>query len=186
MAKKAPVKQESDDESSDSDAPLGKPVAKVAPRASSSKVKPDPESESDDDAPLAKKKSSPVAKKPRASTSSAGKRAVSKAKSESPEDADEDDDDEEEEEDGGDDDDGEPTEKKGNVKHTGDGAQMWNTLYHTGPRFPPAYEPLPSSVKLKYDSEYRNRRRIVGGLNTNLYPLPLLSRRQACTPSSCG
>ncbi|KAE8227597.1 hypothetical protein CF326_g7504 [Tilletia indica] len=29
-------------------------------------------------------------------------------------------------------------------------AQKWNTLYHNGPKFPPPYEPLPSTVKLKY------------------------------------
>merc|ERR1711935_138906 len=33
------------------------------------------------------------------------------------------------------------------------GGQKWLTLDHKGPLFPPAYEPLPKSVYLKYDGE---------------------------------
>lgn len=32
-----------------------------------------------------------------------------------------------------------------------DGTQKWTTLEHNGVLFPPAYEPLPKNVKLKYD-----------------------------------
>lgn len=33
------------------------------------------------------------------------------------------------------------------------GAQKWETLYHSGPRFPPDYESLPSHIKLLYDGQ---------------------------------
>ena len=35
----------------------------------------------------------------------------------------------------------------------GDGTQKWTTLEHNGVIFPPPYQPLPSHVKLKYNSE---------------------------------
>lgn len=144
-----------DDDSSDSDVPLTTTTKKSAsnaprpaskPRSSSSSSRPakrpavKAEPEDSDDEPLGKR-NKPSTSKPRAS----------KAKSESPED-DEDDEEEEEEEDG--DDDGEDGGgDKGARKHSGDGTQMWNTLYHTGPRFPPPYEPLPRDVKMKYNGK---------------------------------
>ncbi|TFK21974.1 topoisomerase I [Coprinopsis marcescibilis] len=35
----------------------------------------------------------------------------------------------------------------------GDGTQKWQTLEHNGVFFPPAYEPLPSHVKMQYDGQ---------------------------------
>lgn len=82
-------------------------------------------------------------------------------KEESPEEEDDEeeggDDDNEEDEDDEEDEDGASTtsRKKGQkIAHSGDGEAKWTTLYHTGPRFPPAYEPLPKAVKMKYDGEY--------------------------------
>ncbi|CAO1621121.1 unnamed protein product [Parajaminaea phylloscopi] len=90
-----------------------------------------------------------------------------KIESESPEpdengDEDNDDDDGEDAEEGDgdddDDDDESTTNGKGKgsgsgVKHSGDGSKMWETLWHTGPRFPPAYQRLPSDVKMKYNGK---------------------------------
>ncbi len=36
----------------------------------------------------------------------------------------------------------------------GDGSVKWNTLEHNGVLFPPPYEPLPSSVKMKYNGPF--------------------------------
>lgn len=35
----------------------------------------------------------------------------------------------------------------------GDGTEKWQTLVHNGVIFPPPYEPLPSTVKMKYNGE---------------------------------
>lgn len=37
-------------------------------------------------------------------------------------------------------------------KNHSDG-RKWTTLEHHGPYFPPPYEPLPSSIKFKYEGE---------------------------------
>lgn len=94
---------------------------------------------SDDDIPLAKKvstngkKAKPI---PTTSKSKANGKAVKKEETEDPEDAEED---EEEGANWWDD----PTK--------GDGTNKWETLQHSGVVFPPPYEPLPKSVKMKYD-----------------------------------
>lgn len=36
----------------------------------------------------------------------------------------------------------------------GDGTTKWTTLEHAGVLFPPPYEPLPKSVKMKYDGAF--------------------------------
>lgn len=57
--------------------------------------------------------------------------------------------------DDGDDDDDEDGDHKSRkpVFSAARGAQKWETLYHTGPRFPPDYEPLPPHVKLLYNGQ---------------------------------
>lgn len=41
-----------------------------------------------------------------------------------------------------------------NPDPTGDGSVKWTTLEHNGVIFPPPYEPLPSTVKMKYNGTY--------------------------------
>ena len=50
----------------------------------------------------------------------------------------------------------------------GDGSIKWNTLEHNGVYFPPAYEPLPKNVKMKYDGVY--------SLHKKLYISPISDR----------
>lgn len=125
------MKKESDD-SSDSDAPLN---TILKPGKSSQTVK----SESDDDdsdVPLG---------------FSNGAKSTKKQRKEESED---DEEEEEEEDDDDDDDDGARSSKKrskpAKFELTGTGDAKWATLYHSGPRFPPDYEPLPKSVRFKY------------------------------------
>lgn len=141
------IKEEDDDNdaSSDSDAPLGKPRAsKTTIRKDKSKVVNTSEDSSDSDAPL---------------TLSNG--TTSRARNGKSGDSDEAEDSEEEEseeEDNDDEDDEGASPKKGRnqkIDHSGTGEVKWTTLYHTGPRFPPEYEPLPKSVKMKYDGTYQ-------------------------------
>ncbi|CAO1622875.1 unnamed protein product [Sympodiomycopsis kandeliae] len=170
------VKPEPQSEDSDSDAPLTgtrKPQlpssSSSSARASSSKTpatadSDGSDSDSDDDAPLgaAQQQRKPSSTKRGASSSASSAAPTpakrSKVKAETPqEDNDDDEDDDDEEEGEGDDEDEDDEEggsKKSNgVKHAGDGAQMWETLYHTGPRFPPPYERIPSDIKLKYNGK---------------------------------
>lgn len=39
------------------------------------------------------------------------------------------------------------------TKPTGDGTKKWTTLIHNGVVFPPAYKPLPSNVKMRYEGK---------------------------------
>jgi DNA topoisomerase I len=141
-------------EESDSDVPIQKKLIKekqmIEKRAEkqaekirkaekTKKVK--KEESSDDDKPLKKTKPAASAKgKSTVKTESpapkkaAGKKAIKKEETEEPEE-----DDEEEGTNWWDD----PTK--------GDGTNKWETLQHSGVVFPPAYEPLPKHVKMKYD-----------------------------------
>lgn len=143
--KKRPAMKE-EDVSSDSDAPLGKVKAtKPAIRRVMAKSASADDS-SDSDAPLTMSKSN----------------GASKEKDQAEEEDEEEEDDNDEEEGGDDDDDDDDdaessSPKKGRgqkIEHSGSGEAKWKTLYHTGPRFPPAYEPLPKAVKMKYDGEW--------------------------------
>ncbi|KAF1989666.1 DNA topoisomerase 1 [Aulographum hederae CBS 113979] len=95
--------------------------------------------ESDDDVPLSKvKKAKPAAKvKAEAATPKKGKGKAAKVETEQDLEAQE----EEEQYNWWDD----PSKS--------DGTKKWTTLQHNGVVFPPAYEPLPSSVKLIYDGK---------------------------------
>jgi hypothetical protein len=152
-------KRSSDD--SDSDEPLSVQAGSSRNGAASSKRAP------------AKGRASELANGSRARQASTPASAVG---TEGNDDDDEDDDDDDEDEDG--EDDGEDDEEEeddedddasssGSTKSKakakgkkpaqkgpkGRGEKKWDTLYHTGPRFPPPYEPIPDSVKLKYDGE---------------------------------
>ncbi|CEH11727.1 dna topoisomerase i [Ceraceosorus bombacis] len=144
-------------QSSDDDIPLAS--------SSTSTKRPPPGSDSDSDAPLdgrSKPKHPALVKVIKQEN---GSSAPSSQASSASEQGDEDDDDEDEEEeeddeeDDDDDDDGasassQKTSKRGKSSQKGPegkGAKKWSRLYHTGPRFPAPYEPLPSHIKLKYD-----------------------------------
>lgn len=107
--------------------------------------KPKKEDDSDDE-PLAKKAPAKAKKvKSETSTPAKGKavaiatkgkgKAVKKEETEEPEDAE--------------DEDGETNWWDNPMKN--DGENKWDTLQHNGVVFPPAYEPMPKNVKLKYD-----------------------------------
>ncbi len=140
----------------------------VKPEVNGKAAKPEPESDlsdDDDDEPLVKATQDEIPLAATASTSN-GRSRRGKAKKEESEEEDEasgteagDEDDDEEEEDEDDDDDAASSKGKGKGKggkkkkatyQPGRGAKKWDTLYHSGPRFPPPYEPLPSHVKLQY------------------------------------
>lgn len=119
------------DSDSDDDIPLAK---KKVPAKKANGVK---KEESDSDAPLAKKSS---AKKPKAKPAAAT--PVKKAKGKVKKEETEQDQEAEEEED-------EYRWWEDTAK--GDGTKKWDTLEHNGVVFPPDYEPLPKHVKLVYD-----------------------------------
>ncbi len=129
---KAAAKRKPKNESeSDDDAPLAK---KKTPAKKTNGVKKD---ESDSDVPLTKKSS---AKKPKAKAAAAtpAKKGKGKVKVEETEQDQEAQDEEEE-----------YRWWENNAK--GDGTKKWDTLEHSGVVFPPDYEPLPKHVKLVYD-----------------------------------
>ena len=164
-------------ESSDSDTPLNtklvkkkesieKAAAKEAKvirtkEKTAAKRKPKIESDSDDDVPLAKKKTpakkangvkkqesdshAPLAKKPAAKKTKAKPAAAAtpakKGKAKKEEETEQDREAEEEED--------EYRWWEDTAK--GDGTKKWDTLEHNGVVFPPDYEPLPKHVKLIYD-----------------------------------
>lgn len=167
---KATLAQLGKDEDSDSDVPLGKQLAnekakiekraereaksiqadeKAAAAKKSKKVpKKEASDDDEDDQPLAKKKTTKTstAAKTKAKTSAAGTPAkgTSKGKGkvvkkeESEEDAEAAEEDEEE-------------YRWWDDPSKGDGTKKWTTLEHNGVVFPPAYEPLPKHVKMRYD-----------------------------------
>ncbi|UZJ56397.1 hypothetical protein CBS101457_005717 [Exobasidium rhododendri] len=148
-SKRAKVKEE--DESSDSDAPLGKvsatkeAIGKV--KAKSASVA----ESSDSDVPLKQSKQ-------RNGLQRDGQDEENDGVEENEEDEEDEAEDEEDDEEGEDEEEGEgsSSSKKRNgqkIEHSGTGEAKWKTLYHTGPRFPPAYEPLPDAVKMKYDGK---------------------------------
>ncbi|OBZ70772.1 DNA topoisomerase 1 [Grifola frondosa] len=158
-APKKKVKQEDQEEGS-GDSDDDKPIKKKAPAKRKRKAKEESdvdESFSDDDKPVkrrqAKKPAAPkkpatksVAKEESGSEAPKPKKRGAKAKSE----------------------DSEAPQKKGKKKEEeeaeiyrwweqngqdGDGSDKWQTLEHSGVYFPPAYEPLPANVKMKYDGK---------------------------------
>ena len=121
---------------------VSKPAKKPAPKPK--KVK---KEDSSDDEPLAKRAPATKTKKvkpesaaqSKVSTTAKGKgkgKAVKKEETEEPE-ADEDDD--------------EGVANWWENPMKGNGENKWETLQHSGVVFPPAYEPLPKNVKMKYD-----------------------------------
>ncbi|MCO5554299.1 hypothetical protein L7F22_007828 [Adiantum nelumboides] len=147
LSLKRPAPDDHDEESSDSDAPLGKPEA-TKKTVTKVLAKQEDASDSDSDVPLS------------GATASAAKQGKSngttaKAKAKSEEAEEEEDEDEEDEEEDDEDDEGDSKAKlsKQKIEHSGSGGAKWATLYHTGPRFPPDYEPLPKSVKFKYEGK---------------------------------
>ncbi|PWN37055.1 uncharacterized protein FA14DRAFT_116931 [Meira miltonrushii] len=135
------VAKEEDDDSSDSDVPLGQssssPPKKGIKRES-------PESDEDSDVPLGESQRSNGSK-------NGAKQADSDDDDEEEEEDDEDDDDDEDDEDDGESSKGKKKGKAGKIELTGTGGVKWTTLYHTGPRFPPAHDPLPKNIKMKYE-----------------------------------
>ncbi|KAB5579912.1 hypothetical protein GE09DRAFT_1080179 [Coniochaeta sp. 2T2.1] len=136
---KKAIKDESDDE------PLAKqPPKKRVSNGSGKKtngVKKE-ESESDSDAPIAKKaKKAAPATKAKAKPAHA-KKAAAKAGSATPKKSEDGEDDEEEEE-----------YKWWNEPMKEDDKIKWRTLEHNGVVFPPPYVPLPKNVKLYYDGK---------------------------------
>lgn len=136
-ATSAKRKVKKDESGSDSDVPMK--TKKVAKKTNGVKKQ---EKESSDDEPLLKKaapKKGPV-KKVAGKTNEKKPAAKAKGgkakKEESPP----------EEEEGEEEDDYKWWEMEEN-----DGSTKWKTLEHNGVVFPPAYEPLPSNVKLKYE-----------------------------------
>lgn len=106
------------------------------------------EESSDDDVPLSKKakptargkaassaKSTPAKATPKSTTKAAAGKATAKTKAKA-----ETEEPEEDEE-----------ERWWENPQKGDGTKKWETLEHNGVVFPPPYEPLPKSVKMKYD-----------------------------------
>ena len=121
---------------------VSRPAKKPAPKPK--KVK---KEDSSDDEPLAKRAPATKTKKvkpesaaqSKVSTTAKGKgkgKAVKKEETEEPE-ADEDDD--------------EGVANWWENPMKGNGENKWETLQHSGVVFPPAYEPLPKNVKMKYD-----------------------------------
>lgn len=168
------------DESDDSDVPLTKKVKATesngTPKAAgATTVKSESQSgEDSDDEPLGKRQPVSAKSKPSISRNPIPSASVKATSSQSPsvsqkkkddasddedEDADEGDDDDEEDEEedeDGDEEDGGSTAgggKKSGIKLSGNGDKMWETLWHTGPRFPPSYEPLPSDIRMKYNGK---------------------------------
>ncbi|KAJ4316924.1 DNA topoisomerase 1 [Neodidymelliopsis sp. IMI 364377] len=116
---------------SDDDAPLAK---KKAPAKKANGVK---KEESDSDAPLARK---PAAKKAKAKPAAVpAKKGKAKVKGEEEQQQDQEADDQDEE------------YRWWENTAKGDGTKKWDTLEHNGVVFPPEYEPLPKHVKLLYD-----------------------------------
>jgi DNA topoisomerase I len=164
VAKKPPRASDTQiGESSDSDTPLGrklanqkqkiekaaekeavairrddkKPAASSAKKASAAKRKVKKEESSDDDIPLSKK-ASVKAKKSKVEASTPQKKGKGNAvKEEENPDAEE----------------GEEEYRWWEDPTKGDGTNKWETLEHAGVVFPPEYEPLPKSVKMKYDGK---------------------------------
>ncbi|KIW50805.1 hypothetical protein PV05_09592 [Exophiala xenobiotica] len=162
-------------ESSDSDVPLGKKLAKEkqkiekaaekeAKQIRSKEVKKEAdkptkkatpakkvkkEESSDDDKPLAKRASAVTTKKTKSESSTPAKKPTSKAKAVKKEETVDPEDEEDDDED----------VKWWEDPTKGDGTNKWETLEHNGVVFPPPYEPLPKNVKLKYD-----------GIPVNLHP----------------
>ncbi|KAJ9643285.1 DNA topoisomerase 1 [Knufia peltigerae] len=154
-------------ESSDSDVPLGKKLAKEKQqiekaaekeakqirnreqkKEASKPIKKDTpakkvkkEDSSDDDKPLARKVSAATFKKVKAESSTPGKKPATKAKAVKKEETADPEDDEDENDE----------VKWWEDPTKGDGTNKWETLEHNGVVFPPPYEPLPGHVKLKYD-----------------------------------
>lgn len=142
-----PVKEE--DESSDSDAPLGRPTATKAV-ARKSKARNVSES-SDSDTPLTMASSNGASKKQR-NDKQEGQDDHEDGDNDVEEEEGEEEEDEEEDGDG----EGESSAKTSGgpkIEHSGTGGEKWKTLYHTGPRFPPPYEPLPKAVQMRYDGK---------------------------------
>lgn len=124
---------------------LAKGAGKIPPKKANGVKK---EESSDDDVPLAKKRKAAVQKPVESAKKAATGRKIKdvdtkpvitkgkgKTKEETPAEADE----EEEEE-----------YKWWENQAETDGTQKWTTLTHNGVLFPPAYEPLPKRVKMKY------------------------------------
>jgi DNA topoisomerase-1 len=127
--KAAPKRKTKVESDSDDDVPLAK---KKTPAKKANGVK---KEESDSDAPLAKK---PAAKKAKAKPAAPpAKKAKGKAKEEIEQDREAD---EEEEE-----------YRWWEDTAKGDGTKKWDTLEHNGVVFPPEYAPMPKHVKLVYD-----------------------------------
>ncbi|EHY59729.1 DNA topoisomerase 1 [Exophiala dermatitidis] len=151
-------------ESSDSDVPLGKKLAKQkqniekaaekeakqirkdekkeADKSKAKKAAPakkvKKEESSDDDKPLAKRAPATASRRVKTESSTPVKKtskSIKKEETADPEDEEDDDDEVKWWED--------PTK--------GDGTNKWETLEHNGVVFPPPYQPLPEHVKMKYD-----------------------------------
>jgi DNA topoisomerase-1 len=122
--RKRKAKVESD---SDDEKPIAKKLAAKKPRASKVKA----EAASGDELPKAKKASGKVKKEEEDATGSPVKGKGRKKKE-----------DEEEE-----------VFRWWDADANGDGSVKWETLEHNGVIFPPPYEPLPSHVKMRYDSK---------------------------------
>lgn len=123
-AKKRKVKEESDAEDSADDKPLKKSAAK---KSRAKKVK--DEDASGSEAPKPKKRATKAKKE----ETDASPKKTAKQKKE-----------EEEEE----------IHRWWDQQQEGDSSEKWQTLQHNGVYFPPAYEPLPRNVKMKYDGIY--------------------------------
>lgn len=137
---KKPAKKVVKDES-DSDAPLAGSKVKKRKSNGTNGVKQEPDSNSD--APLLKKPKTSVSTsraKVKTEKSTPAKKApakkVKKEESEEPAEGDEE---------------AEAEYEWWNAPKKEDDSIKWNTLEHNGVLFPPAYEPLPKSVKLVYD-----------------------------------
>ncbi|WVQ67072.1 uncharacterized protein L199_005265 [Kwoniella botswanensis] len=124
-------------ESSEDEKPLAKKKAPAKPRQSTSstkatpksKVKAEPESEDDDDVPLAKGKANGQAK-----PAAKDKKPVVKKEKKVKEEEDEED-----------------KYKWWEQEALGDGEVKWTTFEHNAVLFPPPYVPLSKNVKMKYD-----------------------------------
>ncbi|EXJ88563.1 DNA topoisomerase I [Capronia coronata CBS 617.96] len=153
-------------ESSDSDVPLGKKLAKQKQQiekaaekeakqirqdekkeAAKSTKKAPPvkkvkkEESTDDDKPLAKRASAATSKKAKADSSTPARKTKPNSKAAKKEETADPEDEDDEEED----------IKWWEDPTKGDGTNKWETLQHNGVVFPPPYQPLPENVKMKYD-----------------------------------
>lgn len=140
--KRSSLKVKEEDDSSDSDAPLGQGPSSSQPQRKIIKRE-SVDSDEDSDVPLG---------------DSQRNNGTKQDESDDEDDDEEEDDEDEDEEDDDDEDDGESIKgkkknKAGKIELTGTGGAKWTTLYHTGPRFPPAHEPLPKNVKMKYEGK---------------------------------